>query len=165
VGTDSIYFTQDFAAGIINTTSPIAMGNHSPQTPVDMVDFWVDFQGGTPEVLEVVVNGHGHPVGLTFGAPFQGIYMASLLVDTPCIEYFFRWSMGEESGTFPETQSYLAGFCETPGSFIERQLVIDEPEPEEKFSGCQYLNSKRALQGQWGLLSMFFGLIWVRRRS
>ena len=55
-GVVAAYYTQDFGAGVVDTMSRIAMGNHSPETPSGVVDFTVDYQGDDGDVVEVVQN-------------------------------------------------------------------------------------------------------------
>jgi len=173
VGVDLNYYTQDFAAGTVDTMSPIAMGNHSPKDPSTRIDFFADFQGGVPRTLEVVVNGTGYPMDLTFGDPDQGVYMASfpLSAGPTCIEYYFRWTMAGTSGTFPASQSYLAGLaCPSPYSSVSRQLReengdLDFEDTDENIAGC-LCSSKGPMNGRHlGMLSLLCGLLWATRRS
>jgi len=172
-GVDSEYYTQNFGAGIIETMSPIAMGNHSPKNPTTAIDFLVDFQGGIPQTLEVVINGKAYDMELTFGDPDQGVYMASLPLSPSqgCTEYYFQWTMAGRSGTFPETQSYLAGSaCPGLASSVNRHLSEEDgnngfDDTDENIAGC-LCSSKGSMNGRHlGMLSLLCGLLWVTRRS
>ena len=173
VGVAGIYYTQDFAAGVVDTVSPIAMGNHSPELPVGTIDFLVDFQGGEPDTLEVVLNGETHSLDLTFGTASNGIYMATLpfAASVDCHEYYFRWTMDERSGTFPETESYLVG-PNCTGTSVSHQADPDDDgsgtgfdDTEDDLAGCLCSSTSRVSPSQLGMLFMLCGLLWGRRRS
>jgi len=175
VGVVSTYYTQDFAAGVVETDSPVAMGNHSPELPTGPVEFMADYQGGEPDVLNVVLDGEPSPLLLTFGAADQGIYSATISVTagTDCHEYYFSWEEGDASGTFPEDGSYLFGMgCTEDSMWIDSQLTpgaSDEPEgfgaEDDKIIGCSCSVSKSSKRGHLGIFGLVGVLLFLRRRS
>jgi MYXO-CTERM domain-containing protein len=170
VGVDENYYTQNFANGIIDTSSPIAMGNHSPKTPIDFMDFLVDFQGGWPDGVSVMVDGEPFPMDLTFGRPDQGIYTTTVMVppEGACAEYYFIWEMDGETGTFPATESYLAGaLCPEGLSSLPRQLgpKTSADETEDEVVGCLCASQAQPTGTHWGLMGLLTGLLWRRRHS
>ena len=58
VGVVTLYYTQNFGAGQLDTESPIAMGSHLPQIPLGQVEFMADFQGFEPDSFDVIVDGY-----------------------------------------------------------------------------------------------------------
>ncbi len=173
VGVAEIYYTQDFAAGVVETKSPIAMGNHSPEDPVGTIDFLADFQGAVPDAVEVVLSGESHALELTFGTASNGVYMTTLpfAADVDCHEYYFRWRSGDRSGTFPETESYLVGpACSGSKTSVPHQEDAAEDssgfeDTEDDLAGCLCSSNGRVPAGQMGIALMLCGLLWGRRRS
>jgi MYXO-CTERM domain-containing protein len=173
VGVVGTYYTQDFAAGVLETDSPIAMGNHSPEvptSPVDfLVDFFVDYQGGKPDTLEVVLDGNASPVLLTFGAPDQGVYTTTLFVgpNTNCHSYYFQWSEGDASGTFPENGSYLFGSgCTEDAMWEARDSAEAEGfyDGEDEIIGCGCSASAMGAGPATGMFGLLGVLLLMRRR-
>lgn len=110
-GVKVLYYTQDFAAGNVQTSSPIAMGSHTPEFPLETVEFMADFQGFEPDEFDVIVDGERHEMVLTFGESSNGVYTTELPNEgvSDCHQYYFLWSDGMESGTFPEDGSFMYG--------------------------------------------------------
>jgi MYXO-CTERM domain-containing protein len=146
VGVVTLYYTQNFGAGLVDTASPIAMGNHLPQIPIGEVEFMVDFQGFEPDTLDVIINGSPLPVVLTYGVAHQGIYTAARtgLEELDCYEYYFRWTHDDERGTFPEEGSYMYGTeCTSELMWRESQITPEDERPPPEFE-----NDANILQDQ-----------------
>jgi hypothetical protein len=126
-GVVSNYYTQDFAAGTVDSTNPVAMGVHEPQTATDEATFFADWMdAAAPASFEVVVDGVGYPLALTYGTDTLGVYSGEAAPDAAeCHRYFFRWETAAgASATFPETGSYLYGeACEAPVDWEEGQAA------------------------------------------
>ena len=144
VGVVTNYYTQNFAAGSIQTSSPIAMGNHTPEIPTGPVEFLVDFQGFEPNEMVVIVDGRPVQMFLTYGVAHQGLYTAEMtaLGDTDCHEYYFRWKKENQRGTFPEDGSYMFGTeCYVDTMWRDGQAVASDekttPPPEEDAASLQ----------------------------
>ena len=174
VGVVSTYYTQDFATGVVETSSPIAMGNHSPQMPTGLVDFLVDYQGGEPDTLEVVVDGEPSQVHLTFGAADMGVYMTTVAVrpDQSCHSYYFRWTEDGASGTFPEDGSYQFGSgCSDDEMWEDAQAGSgDEDEAtgfgdDDEVLGCGCTLTRLSSRQPAGMLGLLSVLLLLRRRS
>jgi uncharacterized protein (TIGR03382 family) len=180
VGVVGTYYTQDFAAGVLETDGPIAMGNHSPEVPTSTVDFLVDYQGGEPDRLEVVLDGKASPVLLTFGAPDQGVYTTTVVVapNASCHSYYFQWREGSASGTFPEDGSYLFGSgCTEDAMWENRQAGGDNrlagedndeleafDEGEDEIIGCGCSASVMGAGPATGMFGLLGVLLLMRRR-
>jgi hypothetical protein len=146
VGVVRLYYTQDFSAGTVSTTSPIAMGSHLPEIPLGPVEFLVDFQGFEPDTIDVIVDGYPMPALLTYGVAHQGVYTAAMtnLGELDCYEYYFRWTKDEERGTFPESGSYLYGTqCDSEFMWRDGQFTPEDERPPTEFE-----NDARILQNQ-----------------
>ena len=188
VGVVTNYYTQNFAAGPVQTSSPIAMGNHSPENPMGPVEFLADFQGFEPNELVVVVDGSPTKMFLTYGVAHQGLYTAEMTVlgDSDCHEYYFRWKKENQRGTFPEEGSYMFGTeCPTDTMWRDGQAVASDeqtasPTNEDADSlqtraqdeldeadvdvvGCGCTTKGRPSQGIWTMALVLFGLT-IRRR-
>ena len=193
VGVQSLFFTQDFAAGTKETDGPIAMGLHSPEYPLTSTVFIADFQGFAPDTFDVVVDGRDHALDLTFGTVSQGVFTAemSFIGEVDCYQYYFLWSIGTLTGTFPENGSYLFGTqCDSETMWVSSQLPVgygQEP-PQERTEeeiqdeaqeqldeadvdivGCSCSATKGPkLSGLWGRLGMWLlagGLVAMRRKD
>jgi hypothetical protein len=120
-GVLDLYYTQDFAAGLVETTSPIAMGVHEPMEGVGTVTFLADWEGMTPDSMSVIVDGNPREMTLTWGVANLGVYAHEASVFPGCHEYYFRWTRGDFSDTFPEDGSFLMGSCDEPIMWIDSQ--------------------------------------------
>ena len=127
-GVSDGYYTQDFAAGTVDTDSAVAMGIHSPQAPSDEVSFYADWvDDAAPARFEVIIDGQPSALELEWGAEDQGVYALTLAADGDgCHEYFFQYDRADGStGAFPETGSYLYGSgCEGDVDWKDRQMGV-----------------------------------------
>ena len=172
-GVVAAYYTQDFGAGTVETTSRMAMGNHSPEVPSDMVDFTVDYRGAEDDPVEVVLDGEPIEMFLTYGTASIGIFTVTAMLDEEpgCHEYYFRWTHEGVTETFPEDGSYLFGSrCEEPEMWTNDQLSTGSSEADlwaeddDKIAACAHNpRSRRGLE-HLGLFGLLFGLLWVRRQ-
>jgi uncharacterized protein (TIGR03382 family) len=91
------------------------MGLHFPSVPEDEALFRVDWTGETaPDALVVVLDGWPVGVELEYGAPENGVYAATVLLDAEgggCHEYWFKALLDGEETRFPEEGSYGWGDC------------------------------------------------------
>lgn len=173
-GVVAAYYTQDFGAGVVETTSRIAMGNHTPEVPAGVVDFTVDYQGAAGDTVEVVLDGEPIEMFLTYGTESSGIFTVTAMLGegAGCHEYFFRWDHDGTTGTFPEDGSYLFGSsCDEAEMWINDQLSTDGAEgdiwadDDDKIAACAHAPAPGSHRGALGFLVLICGLIWVRRRS
>jgi hypothetical protein len=193
VGVEGLYFTQDFAAGTLATDDPIAMGLHSPEYPLESTIFLADFQGFEPDTFDVVVDGRDHALDLTFGTPSQGVFSTEMtfIGEVDCHQYYFLWSLGTQTGTFPESGSYLLGTqCDSDTMWVNSQLPVGYGQdlPEERTEediqdeaqdqldaadvdvvGCSCSTTSRpSVGGLWGRVGMWLlagGLAVMRRKD
>ena len=172
-GVVAAYYTQDFAAGTVDTLSRMAMGNHSPEAPAGVVDFTVDYQGHEVDSIEVVLDGEPTEMFLTYGTETNGIFTVTVMLGEGlgCHEYYFQWTREGESETFPEDGSYLFGAaCDEPEMWINEQMSVGGSGPDmwaeddDKIAACTHAPSPRPGQQGLGILGLLCGLIWVRRR-
>ena len=173
-GVVAAYYTQDFGAGLVETTSRIAMGNHSPEVPEGIVDFTVDYQGDEGDVVEVVMNGEPTEMFLTYGSETSGIFTVTLTLDetASCHEYYFQWTRDGETSTFPEDGSYLFGVgCDEPEMWVDAQSSPGGDgddiwaEDDDKIAACAHVASPQSGGGPLGIWALLCGLIWVRRQT
>lgn len=173
-GVVAAYYTQDFGAGLVETTSRIAMGNHSPEAPMGVVDFTVDYQGDEDDSVEVVLDGEPTEMFLTYGTEANGIFTVTVMLDEGpgCHEYYFQWTREGVTETFPEDGSYLFGAdCDEPEMWINEQLSVGDAEvdpwaeDDDKISACAHAPAARPGHGLTGILGLLCGLIWVRRQT
>jgi hypothetical protein len=173
-GVVAAYYTQDFAAGMVETTSRIAMGNHSPENPGDMVDFTVDHQGRELDSMAVVLDGESTEMFLTYGTERNGVFTVTINIDAgrECHEYYFLSSLDGETETFPEDGSYLFGAdCDEPVMWVEDQLgaggsgSVEWGEDDDKIAACAHTATPSSSSARLGMFGLLCGLIWVRRRT
>ncbi len=128
-GVLSDHYTQDFAAGTLETDGLVAMANHTPEQPSDDVTVYADWQDGdAPERLELILDGQPRALSLVWGAPEQGLYgdEVDLEGEQDCHQYFIDWeSSGGQTGRFPEEGSYTFGAgCEDEVGWIPEQMCV-----------------------------------------
>jgi len=190
VGVVTMYYTQDFAAGTIQTASPIAMGSHAPEIPLGPVEFFVDFQGYEPDRLDVVVDSHSTPLSVTYGVAHQGVYSTEMttLGELDCHEYYFRWARGEETGRYPEEGSYLYGtecysdimwrdgqatptdeqtqeLSDSNAEALQSQAQEDLNDSDVDVVGCGCSTSAPTFERSWGIFLLLGVLTGWRRRN
>ena len=167
------YYTQDFAAGTADSTSPVAMGAHEPEALADDMLFLADWQDDAPPAkLQAVLDGENHDLSLLYGTDTQGIYGVELTPSlAPCQQYWFRWETEDGTrGAFPEEGSYLVGDCDSETMWTDSQrgrlgeevpgLSHDDDDDDAPSSwGCQAVTPASA--------GMLVGLLAVfsRRRA
>ena len=117
--------------GVVETTSRIAMGNHTPEVPAGVVDFTVDYQGAAGDTVEVVLDGEPIEMFLTYGTESSGIFTVTAMLGegAGCHEYFFRWDHDGTTGTFPEDGSYLFGSSLRRGRDVDQRPASPPMEP------------------------------------
>ena len=173
-GVVSTYYTQDFANGDVFTASPIAMGNHNPMMPAGSVNFFVDYQGGEPDRIQVMVDGVPTDLDLEFGEADQGVYTATISMPVlpatapNCHSYYFRWEAGDDRGSFPEEGSYLFGStCPEENMWRSGHPSEDDDTAgmgdDVKGWGCS--NSGHSRGGPLAVLGLIGFLAVTRRRS
>jgi hypothetical protein len=163
------HYTQDFAAGIVDTTSPVAMAVHAPELPMGDVQFMADWSDTPPDHFDVVLNGVPIPLELTYGAAHLGVYTADALAMPGCHAYYFYWETDDRTGTFPESGSYLLGPCEQAVMWTAEQAPLDGSgsggweiaDPKLRGCACTATNSVPSGIGWWAL----FGCLAARRRT
>ncbi len=169
-GVLGVHYTQDFAAGVVETSSPIAMGLHDPELPASTVSFMADWGARAPDRIEVVLDGKPIPMDLLYGKPKLGVYQVSHPgLETGCHTYWFRWAIGERSGTYPEEGSYMFGVpCDGEVWTEEQPLVGGDTgdsgwvDGDLGFKGCLCSSTGSDGGAWWVLLALPAGLI--RRR-
>jgi len=75
----------------------------------------------------VVINGRDHAMDLTFGTASRGVFTTemSFIGEVDCHQYYFLWSLGTQTGTFPERGSYLLGTqCDSETMWVSSQLPV-----------------------------------------
>ena len=127
-GVSGAYMTQDFAAGSVQTDSPIAMGLHSPESPSNAVEFLLDWQDdAAPDRLEIILDGAPVAPELLYGADDQGIYTATVGLDDggACHVWYVRWARADGSeGVYPEEGSYTFGACDSARGWTASQMCV-----------------------------------------
>lgn len=162
-GVVASFYTQNFGGKSISLPGPIAMGNHTPEQPGQVVDFNADWQDAAPPVMyQVVLDGVPWEMTAVYGQPERGIYTGRGLVEETedgCHAYFFRWESADGlAGTFPEEGSYLFGDCDASVLWVaEQRAPVSTPEagtPE----GCS------AVSAPAGVVVAIVGALGVGRR-
>lgn len=162
-------YTQDFADGVIDTKSPIAMGLHDPELPGATVGFMADWEDRKADTLEVVLDGRPIPLTLAYGTERLGMFQVSdQEVGLGCHSYWFRWTIDDRSGSYPEVGSYLfGGDCGGEAWTIERVYSDGDTgdsgwgDGEIHFKGCACSTQPEPTGAGWLLLSL---LIPISRR-
>ena len=173
-GVVATYYTQDFAAGLVETGSRMAMGNHSPEKPTDEVEFFVDYQGPSLDAMEVILDGEPTEMELTYGSDASGVYTLVLPLDPgpACHEYYFSSSLDGEQASFPEDGSYLFGAdCDEPLMWIDEQArpssAGGDPwtDDDEKVAGIACASAASGGAAPMALLVAVLGMTHRRRRT
>ena len=162
-------YTQDFAAGVVETSSPVAMGLHDPESPDTTVSFMVDWQGHPDKVVEVVLDGSPIPTHLVYGNERLGMLQTDLqTVEIACHSYWFRWSTEGRSGSYPETGSFLFGReCGDESWTPERSSPESDTgdsgwDSDLSFKGCACSAQPRPLSMLWLVVGLILPAL--RRR-
>ncbi len=124
VGVDGTWYTQDFGGGGGGDRPPVAMGVHTPQSPLASVTYWATWQGvAAPGLLAVDSDNGCVDLVLSVGSATQGAYTADDGVADGCVRYRFVWETAEgATGAIPASGSWQYGAgCEAyvdgaPGS-------------------------------------------------
>lgn len=168
-GVISTMYTQDFAAGVVDTMSPIAMGLHDPEQPTTTVGFMADWQDRAADSIEVVLDGRPIPMTLAYGTERLGMFeVATMDIELGCHSYWFRWTIDDRSGSYPELGSYLFGSeCGSEEWTIERVLGDGDTgdsgwgDGDLRFKSCACSTSADPRGWSWLLISL---LIPISRR-
>jgi MYXO-CTERM domain-containing protein len=163
-------YTQDFADGVVETTSPIAMGLHDPESPAGSVSFMADWDDMAADQLEVVLDGRPIPMDLRYGTARLGVFVVPELAVAPgCHSYWFRWTTAARSGSYPELGSYLFGMdCGGDTWTIDRPLGDGDTgdtgweKAELSLKGCACSTAADPGRLGWLLLAVLVPII--RRR-
>ena len=163
-------YTQDFAAGIVETLSPIAMGLHTPELPSTTVGFLADWEDRAPDSVEVIVDGQTYPMTLAYGTERLGVFEATdIEIGEGCHSYWFNWVIDDRSGSYPELGSYLFGVGCGPDTWTIDRASADGDTGDSgwgdgdlRFKSCACSHSTSPLSLGWLLVVM---MVPIARRS
>ena len=89
--------------------------------------------GGTPDQVQVVVDGVAHDLSLAYGVDDQGVYTTTLAdPGAGCHEYYARASIGGVWHHTPEEGSWGWGSCafdDADAQWLDGQLPASDPSP------------------------------------
>ena len=110
-GVESHYYTQDFGGGAHTGPYPVAMGTHTPETPLQTVTFYTTWHSAqAPALLAVETPDSCLEMSELAGESNRGAWSRETDAGSDCVAYrFFYESADGSTGSLPTNGSYQYG--------------------------------------------------------